>query len=88
MVQREDKTWLVDGQVTIDDVADKLRLRHPDLLAPRNFSTLAGLILTRLDRIPKIGESVNWLGLRFEVVDMDGPRIDRVWIQPEQPEEA
>ena len=88
MVQREDKTWLVDGQVTIDDVADKLRLRHPDLLAPRNFSTLAGLILTRLDRIPKIGESVNWLGLRFEVVDMDGPRIDRVWIHPEQPEEA
>ena len=71
MVQREDKTWLVDGQVTIDDVADKLHLRHPDLLAPRNFSTLAGLILTRLDRIPKIGESVTWLGLRFEVIDMD-----------------
>ena len=84
MVQREDKTWLVDGQVTIDDVADKLHLRHPDLLAPRNFSTLAGLILTRLDRIPKIGESVTWLGLRFEVIDMDGPRIDRVWIHPEE----
>lgn len=82
MVQRDDKSWLVDGQVTIDDVADKLHLRHPDLLAPRNFSTVAGLVLTRLDRIPKIGESVNWLGLRFEVVDMDGPRIDRVWIRP------
>ncbi|MDB5385653.1 MAG: HlyC/CorC family transporter, partial [Planctomycetaceae bacterium] len=42
-----------------------------------------GLILTRLDRIPKVGESVTWLGLRFEVVDMDGPRIDRVWVSPE-----
>lgn len=82
MVQREDKTWLVDGQVTIDDVADRLHLRHPDLLSPRNFTTVSGLILTRLDRIPKLGESVNWLGLRFEVVDMDGPRIDRVWIYP------
>ena len=83
MVQRDDKSWLVDGQVTIDDVADKLHLRHPDLLAPRNFSTVAGLVLTRLDRIPTIGESVTWLGLQFEVVDMDGPRIDRVWIRPE-----
>jgi putative hemolysin len=83
MVQREDKTWLIDGQVTIDDLKDRLRLRHPDLLAPRNFSTIAGLILTRLDRIPKVGESVTWLGLRFEVVDMDGPRIDRVWVSPE-----
>ncbi len=82
MVQREDKTWLVDGQVTIDDIADKLRLRHSDLIAPRNFSTVAGLILTRLDRIPKIGESVSWINLEFEVVDMDGPRIDRVWIRP------
>ena len=62
---------------------DKLHLRHPDLLAPRNFSTVAGLVLTRLDRIPTIGESVTWLGLQFEVVDMDGPRIDRVWIRPE-----
>lgn len=83
MVQRDDKTWLIDGQVTIDDLKDKLHLRHPELLAPRNFSTVAGLILTRLDRIPRLGESVEWLGLRFEVVDMDGPRIDRVWVSPE-----
>lgn len=82
IVQREDKTWLVDGQITIDDLADKLHLRHPDLLAPRNFSTVAGLILTRLDRIPKIGESVTWIDLYFEVIDMDGPRIDRIWIRP------
>lgn len=88
MVQREDKTWLVDGQVTIDDLADKLRLRHPDLLAPRNFSTIAGLILTRLDRIPKIGESVTWINLHFEVVDMDGPRIDRIWIRPIKPPDS
>lgn len=88
MVQREDKTWLVDGQVTIDDLADKLRLRHPDLLAPRNFSTIAGLILTRLDRIPKIGESVTWINFHFEVVDMDGPRIDRIWIRPIKPPDS
>lgn len=84
MVQREDKTWLVDGQVAIDDMADKLHLRHPDLIAPRNFATVAGLILTRLDRIPKIGEMVTWVDMEFEVVDMDGPRIDRVWIRPEK----
>lgn len=88
IVQREDKTWLVDGQVTIDDLADKLHLRHPELLAPRNFSTVAGLILTRLDRIPKIGESVDWIDHYFEVIDMDGPRIDRIWIKPAKPADS
>jgi putative hemolysin len=85
IVKREDDSWLVDGSVTIDDLADALELRHPDLSAPRNFSTISGLIVTELDRIPAIGESIDWLGLHLEVVDMDGPRIDRVLVTRPKP---
>lgn len=83
IVQRDENSWLVDGQVTMDELAEKLHIRHPELLEPRNFSTVAGLVLSQLDRIPKIGESVLWIGWRFEVIDMDGPRIDRLMVARE-----
>lgn len=80
IVQREDGSWLVDGTVNIDDMVERLAIKHPELSAPRNFSTLTGLILAKMDRIPVIGDHVEWLGHRFEVIDMDGPRIDRVLV--------
>jgi len=85
IVPRDDNSWLVDGRVNIDDLAEHLSLKHPDLAAPRNFNTVAGLILAKLDRIPVVGESVEWLDLRFEVVDMDGPRIDRLLVSRKPP---
>ncbi|MFO1019251.1 MAG: hemolysin family protein [Planctomycetales bacterium] len=80
IVKRDDDSWLVDGTVNIDDLALRLDFRHPELIQPRNFSTVSGLILTTLDRIPSVGDKIEWLGLKLEVVDMDGPRIDRVLI--------
>lgn len=84
MVRREDGSWLVDGTVNIDDVVETVGIRHPELTAPRNFSTVTGLILAKMDRIPEIGDHVEWLGYRFEVIDMDGPRIDRILVSRDE----
>ncbi|OOO02833.1 MAG: Magnesium and cobalt efflux protein CorC [Chromatiales bacterium USCg_Taylor] len=74
--QREDGSWLIDGDLHIDVVKDRLGLREiPD---ERDFHTVAGLILWRLERVPAAGDHTDFGGFRFEVVDMDGPRIDKV----------
>ena len=47
-----------------------------------DFETLAGFVLARFARIPQIGDHFDWDGLRFEIVDMDGRRIDRIMVTP------
>lgn len=81
VVQREDGTWLVDGRVSIDDLIERLQLKVvlPD---ERDYSTVAGLILDELGSIPSVGDCMQWQSVAFEVVDMDGPRIDRVLVVP------
>ncbi len=79
MVLREDGTWLMDGGLGIDRAADALGLRGP---FPGDYVTVAGLVLDALGHIPEEGESVNAFGWRFEVVDMDGRRIDKLIAQP------
>jgi putative hemolysin len=78
--QRDDKSWLVDGAMSVADLIDRLEL-SPDLSwEGRGFSTVAGLILDCLGHIPTIGDRAEWEDLNFEVVDMDGRRIDRVLV--------
>jgi putative hemolysin len=79
-VQRDDKTWLIDGAVSIADFVDRLNISDDESLEGRGFSTLAGLVLDRLGHIPSIGDKADWDGLHLEVVDMDGQRIDRVLV--------
>lgn len=81
-VQRDDGSWLIDGGVGILDLVERLELGEHKDLEDRDFNTLGGLILDQLGRIPAIGDHVNWNGLRMEVVDMDGQRIDRVLVTP------
>jgi putative hemolysin len=77
-VQRDENSWLVDGSLSITDLIERLELPADDSWECRGFSTIAGLILDQLGHIPTIGAAVTWNGLRLEVVDMDGQRIDRV----------
>ena len=79
-VRREDGSWLFDGDVGIGEVEEALGVKalvEPDGEA---YETVAGLVLHRLGRIPRTGQSVTHRGLRFEVVDMDGPRVDKVLV--------
>ncbi len=82
-VRRDDGSWLMDGMLGIHD-AERL-LEHKDMRADEDFETLAGFVLARLARIPQIGDHFEWGGLRFEIVDMDGRRVDRILVAPAQP---
>ncbi len=74
-VEREDGSWLLAGYLPTDEMADTLGIVLPE---KRDYETLAGFILSHMHRLPDVGEYVNALGWRFEVVDLDGRRIDKV----------
>ena len=76
---RDDGSWLVDGGAGVEKLAETfgLRLDH----VPREYSTVSGLVLAQLERIPSAGDSTIWNGLIIEVVDMDGRRIDKLLIR-------
>jgi putative hemolysin len=77
-VQREDGSWLVDGLVSTEELKKQLALAPlPD---EDEYQTLAGFILMQLGRVPAPGDAFTWDGRRFEVVDMDGNRIDKVLV--------
>ncbi|WP_445504375.1 hemolysin family protein [Microvirga sp. G4-2] len=77
-VQREDGSWLLAGWMPADEMAELLRISLPE---PRHFETVAGLVINELQHLPETGETTETLGWRFEVVDMDGRRIDKVLAQ-------
>jgi len=78
-VARGDGSWLLAGSMAADDMADRLAIRLP---ARRTYETVAGFVLSQLNHLPETGETVEALGWRFEVVDLDGRRIDKVLAVP------
>lgn len=78
-VQRDDGSWLVDGGAGIEDLVKRLDLKADAL--PRDYSTVSGLVLAELERIPAAGDTLRWRGLLIEVVDMDGRRIDKLLVR-------
>lgn len=73
--QREDGSWLLAGAMSADDMADLLGLSLPE---HRDYQTVAGFLIEVLEHLPNTGEVVESSGWRFEIVDMDGRRIDKV----------
>ncbi|NBT13241.1 MAG: HlyC/CorC family transporter [Planctomycetia bacterium] len=78
-VQREDGSWLVDGGVGIEALADLFEIKLDGV--PRDYSTVSGLVLALLERIPATGDTARWQGLVIEVVDMDGRRVDKLLVR-------
>jgi putative hemolysin len=78
-VQREDGSWLLAGWLAVDEMAELLALHLPP---QRDYQTVAGYVLQALGRLPATGETVESDGWRFEVVDMDGHRIDKLLATP------
>ncbi|MCS7031927.1 MAG: hemolysin family protein [Gloeomargarita sp. SKYG116] len=77
-IQREDGSWLVDGLMGIEKFQELFNI--PELPENRSYHTLAGLIIDHLGHIPHVAEHFEWAGLEFEIVDMDGNRVDKVLI--------
>jgi len=82
VVRRDDGSWLVDGMVTVDEIKDLTGLHQLVDEEGAGFHTLGGLMMARINRIPSVGDRFMVDGFRFEVVDMDGRRVDRVLIIP------
>ncbi len=79
-VQREDGSWLVDGMVPVDEFKEIFDLVRLPGEGSGHFQTLGGFIMMQMGRVPRPADHFEWEGLRFEVVDMDGKRIDKVLI--------
>ncbi len=78
MVQRADGSWLVDGQYSFYNFLERLDME--ELYAGNDYNTLSGLILERLEHIPSEGDKLSWYSFDFEILDMDGARIDKVLV--------
>lgn len=89
VVTREDGSLLVDGSLPVDELREltgSTRLPHEDEL---DYHTAAGMLIAHFGRIPHVGEHFDWHGWRFEVMDLDGPRIDKLLVQRvEEPAES
>ena len=82
-LQREDGSWLLDGALPVDEAKDLLsiaRLPNED-----DFHTLAGIVLGQLNKIPRAGDAFEMAGFQFEVIDMDGNRVDKIMVKRVEP---
>lgn len=77
-VQRDDQSWLLDGLIPIPELKDRLGLKSVPEEARGRYHTLSGMIMWLIGKVPQTGESTEWQGWTFEIVDLDGNRIDKV----------
>ena len=83
--KREDGSWLLDGMMPVDEL--QMLLDLDELPQDSNdYDTLGGLFMAQLGRVPAAGDSFVWNEMRFEVMDMDGHRVDKVLITPRKPD--
>lgn len=74
-VRRADGSWLIAGSLPVDEMAERLAIALP---RTGGYETAAGFALTQVGRLPQVGETFDALGWRFEIVDLDGRRIDKI----------
>jgi putative hemolysin len=78
VTQRDDGSWLIDGALGTDDLRELLGLAELPAEDEHDFNTVAGMVVAHFGRIPQAGEHFDWRGWRFEVVDLDGARVDKI----------
>ncbi|MET0209366.1 MAG: hemolysin family protein [Burkholderiaceae bacterium] len=79
-VQREDGSWLMDGLIPVTEMKDRLALKELPEEDRGRYNTLAGMVMLLLGRLPRTADVVEWNAWRFEVVDLDGKRVDKVLV--------
>jgi len=81
-VRRPDGSWLMDGLIPVPELKDRLEIKELPEEDRGRYNTLAGMIMLLLGRLPRTTDTVQWSGWRFEVVDLDGKRVDKVLVSP------
>ena len=80
IIQRDDGSWLLDGMLSIEELLEQFDI--PENAIDRgNYHTLGGFAIMQLGKIPTSGEHFEWRSLRFEIIDMDGKRVDKVLVE-------
>ncbi|KYC42812.1 hypothetical protein WA1_11835 [Scytonema hofmannii PCC 7110] len=80
IVQREDGSWLLDGMLSVEAFFDLFDIEHLPPEIRGSYQTLGGFVMSHLGRIPTAADHFEWQGMRLEVVDMDGNRVDKVLV--------
>jgi putative hemolysin len=81
-VRRDDGSWLIDGLMLIDEFKELFRLESLPEEQRAGYQTLGGFVMSQMGAIPAAGQHFEAAGLRFEVVDMDERRVDKVLVSP------
>jgi putative hemolysin len=85
IIKRADGSWIVDGMVTMEELGEafeSLDLPHAE---ERDYDTLGGFVIHQIGSVPVTGQKFSWQGWHFEIIDMDGNRVDKVLLMQEQP---
>jgi len=88
VVQRADGSWLIDGALGAEDLRELLGSTELPREGEHDFHTAAGMVIAQFGRIPQAGEHFDWGTFRFEVVDLDGARVDKILISKRAPSPA
>ncbi|MCM0593276.1 MAG: hemolysin family protein [Gloeotrichia echinulata IR180] len=81
-VQREDGSWLLDGMLPVEEFLELFEQSELESDERGSYQTLGGFVITHLGRIPAAADHFEWQGMRLEVMDMDGNRVDKVLVVP------
>jgi putative hemolysin len=81
VVKRTDGSWLINGSLSTEDLREVLGIGELPEEREHDFHTAAGMVVANFGRIPHTGEHFEWRGLRFEVVDLDGARVDKILVR-------
>ncbi|MBL1201446.1 hypothetical protein VF14_22130 [Nostoc linckia z18] len=81
-VQREDGSWLLDGMLPVEEFLELFAMEEWESEERGSYQTLGGFVITHLGRIPAAADHFEWEGMRIEVMDMDGNRVDKVLVVP------
>lgn len=80
IVRRKDGSWLISGSLPLDEFTDFMETGRPDEEERAGINTVGGFVMAKLGAVPLEGQHFEWKGLRFEVVDMDGRRVDKILV--------
>ena len=81
-VERDDGSWLVDGMLPVEEFQDKFNIKDMPEQERGIYETVGGFVMMQMEKVPRAGDVFEWLGYRFEVLDMDGLRVDKVLVVP------
>jgi putative hemolysin len=81
-------SWSIDGMLSVDELRDLLDLEDTPADERGSYRSVGGFVMARLGHVPSVGDAIEWAGFRFEVLDMDGKRIDRILVHPLYSDEA